>query len=91
MSERFGTISSIDVGLEQSWRDRFFLTLNIDWARDDMLTNSIKLVTDAAVFATCSVTHKTSLLEYVQAQTLPVQVAEIVQGYISFACGSGKP
>lgn len=49
---RFGVISSVDVAAEASWRDRLFLTFDIDGACDAVLADTMALVADAGVAAT---------------------------------------
>jgi hypothetical protein len=60
---KFQTISSIKVDDKTTWKDSIFLTLDIDWAHDDVLTYAIELVERADVAATWYVTHDTPLLE----------------------------
>jgi hypothetical protein len=64
---RFATIASIDVGYDDSWRERLFLTFDIDWAHDDILADTIDLVETADVAATWFVTHDTPLLARLRA------------------------
>ncbi|HEX2544606.1 MAG TPA: hypothetical protein VHL79_07000 [Ramlibacter sp.] len=61
--ERFGRISEIDPGAERTWQDRVFLTLDIDWAHDEVLAACIDLVEQAGVAATWFITHDTPLLQ----------------------------
>lgn len=57
-----GTIASIDPRDETTWRDRIFLTFDIDWAHDDVLLDTIDMVEAANVSATWFVTHDTPVL-----------------------------
>ncbi len=59
----FGTISEIVPSLEETWRNKLFLTIDIDWAHDEVLREMIELVAQAEVFATWFVTHETPCLE----------------------------
>lgn len=46
-----------------SWKDKIFITLDIDWCHDDVLIDSIELLEKYDISATWFVTHKTPLLE----------------------------
>ena len=52
---------------EASWKDRLFLTIDIDWAHDEVLSDTIDLVDQAGVYATWFVTHDTPGLERLRA------------------------
>jgi len=52
---------------DATWRDRLFLTVDIDWAHDDVLSDTINLVDQAGVHATWFVTHDTPVLERLRA------------------------
>jgi hypothetical protein len=56
------TISSIQVDSAASWSQKPYLTLDIDWAHDDILADAIELVEAHQVPATWFVTHDTPLL-----------------------------
>ena len=56
------TISSISVDAEADWAQAPYLTLDIDWAHDDILADAIALVEQFRVPATWFVTHDTPLL-----------------------------
>lgn len=58
----WGTISSIDVGRPESWRERLFLTIDIDWAHDDVIAEVLHILEDRDVSATWYITHDTPLL-----------------------------
>ena len=60
--QRFGRISEIDPAAPASWRGRVFLTLDIDWAHDEVLAECVDLVEAAGVPATWFVTHDTPML-----------------------------
>lgn len=60
--EKFGRISEIDPGVEHTWKGRVFLTLDIDWAHDEVLCDCMDLVERAGVAATWFVTHDTPLM-----------------------------
>ncbi len=59
----FEKISSIVVNDESTWKDKVFLTFDIDWANDDIIATAIDLVEQAGVAATWFVTHDTPLLK----------------------------
>lgn len=61
-SPLFSVLSSINPDDESSWNGRIFLTLDMDWAHDEVLLDSIQLVRDSGVKTTWFVTHKTALL-----------------------------
>lgn len=58
----FKTISDCLVHLDCDYDRLIFLTFDIDWAHDEVLTDSINLVEKADVAATWFVTHDTPLL-----------------------------
>lgn len=57
------TISKIQAHDESTWKDTIFLTFDIDWAHDDVLSDTIDLVEKADVAATWFVTHDTPVLK----------------------------
>jgi hypothetical protein len=59
---RFALVSAIQPDDRRTWTGRIFLTLDIDWAADDVLSDSIDVVEAAKVPATWFVTHETPLL-----------------------------
>lgn len=59
--------SAIDVGNEASWLSAPFLTLDIDWAHDAILTDTIELIERYEVPATWFVTHDTPMLDRLRA------------------------
>lgn len=54
---------------DSTWRDRLFLTFDIDWAHDAVLSDTIDLVERADVAATWFVTHDTPLLDRLRANS----------------------
>jgi hypothetical protein len=56
------TLSSIHVGSEAGWSGASYLSLDIDWAHDDVLADTIDLVEEYHVSATWFVTHNTPLI-----------------------------
>jgi hypothetical protein len=63
MHKLFSKISSLHPDNNQSWENKLFLTLDIDWCHDDILLNAIDLLEAANVSATWFVTHNTPILE----------------------------
>ncbi|AXK53628.1 MULTISPECIES: hypothetical protein [Pseudomonas] len=59
----FSKISEISTKDDLSWSNRLFLTLDIDWANDDVINHSIDLVEEFDVPATWFITHNTPVLE----------------------------
>jgi len=67
--DRFGLISEIDVDEPDSWRERIFLTFDLDWAADAVIDDTIDLVEAAGAAATWFVTHDTPVLERLRANS----------------------
>ena len=63
---RFGLIREIRPERPETWRGRVFLTLDLDWACDGVLEDTIDLVEGEDVSATWFVTHDTPLLERIR-------------------------
>ena len=59
----FQLISYLDVDNTDTWVNNFYLTIDIDWAHDDVLSDSIDLVESRNIKATWFVTHDTPLLK----------------------------
>lgn len=59
---QFKKLNEIELQDETSWRDAVFLTLDIDWACDEVLLDSIELIEKAGIRATFFATHATPLL-----------------------------
>ncbi|MNX43949.1 hypothetical protein D3C86_744200 [compost metagenome] len=66
----FARISDIDLADESSWKGKIFLTLDIDWAADFVLADTIALLERAGVPATWFATHPTPLLARIGANPL---------------------
>lgn len=62
-----GKISEIVPEDNATWTQRLFLTIDIDWAHDYILADTIDLVEKADVSCTWFVTHRTPLLERLRA------------------------
>ena len=61
-SDKFQNIRSIDVKEKSTWDEKYFLTIDIDWACDDVLNDTIDLIEKNDVAVTWFVTHKTDIL-----------------------------
>jgi len=66
----FSTVSEIRPGSRNTWEDKVFVTMDIEWSSDDVLSDTIDLVEDAGVAATWFVTHETRVLERLRANPL---------------------
>jgi len=59
----FSQIKKIQVDQKVSYSGKIFLTFDMDWAHDDILSDTIDLVEAADIDATWYVTHNTPILE----------------------------
>jgi len=59
----FYKISSIIPAKPQTWLNRKFLTFDVDWAHDEILSHTLDILEAADVAATIFVTHNTKLLD----------------------------
>ena len=62
MNDLFSKVSSIECDGIETWQDKIFLTFDIDWAHDDVLSDTIDLVELYDVPVTWFVTHDTPVL-----------------------------
>ena len=53
---------NIDVSSKSSWSDKLFLTFDLDWCADEILTYLLDILDDHDVICTFFVTHKSPLL-----------------------------
>jgi hypothetical protein len=67
MTGLFSTISKIDPNQKSTWFDKVFLTFDLDWAHDDILKDTVALISEARVAATWFVTHATPVLDDIKA------------------------
>ncbi len=63
---KFDKICSIQASKRSTWEGKFFLTFDIDWAHDQILTDTIDLVQSFNVSATWFATHATPVLESIR-------------------------
>ena len=66
MTLKFSQISKISPNARDTWSDRIFLTFDIDWAHDDILMDTVTLISKASIAATWFVTHETSMLDNIR-------------------------
>jgi len=67
---RFEKLCNIEVSEPGSWAGKFFLTFDIDWAHDQILTDTLRLVLSFNVPATWFATHETPVLESIRRNDL---------------------
>jgi hypothetical protein len=67
---RFEKLCRIEALEPNSWQGKFFLTFDIDWAHDQILTDTINLVLSFNVPATWFTTHATPVLESIRRSQL---------------------
>lgn len=60
---RTGLVGSINVDDSGYWRNRWFITLDVDWAHDDVLGFAIDMVEEAGIHATWLITHKSRWID----------------------------
>lgn len=59
----FENIKNIDVNNLESWQNKIFLTFDIDWCSDEVLSYTLDIIEKYNIKATFFVTHETKLLE----------------------------
>jgi len=65
----FERITSIDVKNSASWKNKIFLTFDVDWCSDEILEHALDTIEEYDVKATFFVTHETKLLERMRENT----------------------
>ena len=63
ISKDFSNISSIYPEKISTWKNKVFLSFDIDWAHDEVLKDTIEIVKKANVASTWFVTHDTPVIE----------------------------
>jgi hypothetical protein len=63
MSREFGLLKEIDINQEQTWLNKLFITLDIDWAHDEVIEYVADKLIAQQTKATWFVTHPTPMLE----------------------------
>jgi hypothetical protein len=69
-SVEYSLIRKIAADSHNTWRNKAFLTVDVEWSCDSVLCDSIDLVEDAGVPATWFVTHETHLLQRLRSNPL---------------------
>ncbi len=59
----FSKISSIKPNNLDSWQKKIFLTFDLDWAHEEVISDTIDLINQSGVSSTWFVTHKSPVLE----------------------------
>jgi hypothetical protein len=59
----FKRIKDIEINSVKSWEDKIFLTFDIDWCSDEVLSYTLDIVEKSNIKATFFVTHKSKLLK----------------------------
>lgn len=59
----FQNIKDIDINDSLSWQDKIFITFDIDWCSDEVLSYTLDIIEKYNIKATFFVTHETKLLE----------------------------
>ena len=57
----FGLISEIEIEKKKTWENRIFLTLDVDWASDDVLEYTYQLLENTKIRATWFFTHQSGI------------------------------
>jgi hypothetical protein len=70
MSIPTGTIREIQHDNPNSWKNRIFITLDIDWAHDDIINDSKCILENFNASATWFVTHRTPSLQRLRDNSL---------------------
>lgn len=60
----FDLLSSIDSSDPDSWQGKIFLTFDVDWAHDEVILDSARLIEDLDVRATWFFTHDSPAIDY---------------------------
>jgi hypothetical protein len=57
------TISEIDAEKVESWEGKVFLTIDVDWASDEVIHETVEVIEAAGVKTTWFITHETPWIE----------------------------
>lgn len=60
---KLGKVNEINLEHKPSWKERMFLTFDLDWCCDEVLEDTLTLLESYNANATFFVTHKTKLLD----------------------------
>jgi len=64
---KFENIKNIVISNPSTWQDKIFLTFDLDWCSDEVLSYTLDIVEEYDIKATFFVTHNTPLLERMRA------------------------
>jgi len=64
---KFSKISDINIEDDNSWRETLFLTFDLDWCSDEVLSYTLDIIEKSDIKATFFVTHNTKLLDRMRA------------------------
>jgi hypothetical protein len=67
---KFDLVKNINLSNKETWSEKLFLTLDIDWVSDEVLSFAIDLVEKYNLPATWFVTHETKLLDRIRENPL---------------------
>ncbi len=59
---KFKNISDINPDDISTWKGKIFLTFDIDWAADEVINDTLELISEAGIASTWFVTHKFPLI-----------------------------
>lgn len=59
----FNIIKNIELNNSQSWEKKIFLTFDLDWANDEVLSYTLDILEENKIKATFFITHDTCILE----------------------------
>lgn len=59
----FENIKNINLTDETTWKDKIFITIDIDWVSDEILSYTLDIIEKSNIKVTFFVTHETRLLE----------------------------
>lgn len=62
----FDLLSNINPSDPDSWLEKIFLTLDVDWAHDEVILDSAQLIEDLGVRATWFFTHDSPTIDYLR-------------------------
>ena len=66
----FGNIKDINPEVRESWENRIFLTIDIEWSKDEVVDYVIDIAEDANIPITWFVTHETKVLDRLRSNPL---------------------
>ena len=68
--KQFGLVSEIDYRNKSTWKDKIFVTLDIDWAHDEVVREVADFLSTNKIKATWFVTHATIVLDELRSNPL---------------------